>query len=253
LTTISHLRIARSTDGINFDVDSHPTIRPERSTELFGIEDPRITQMGSTYWVTYKAVSPLGVAAGLACTDDFERFEPRGEIFGPGTTNVVIFPKMFDDEYVAWLRPSPGPIGSPGVWAARSPDLDLRYWGRFHPVFSPRPGMWDCSRVGPGGPPIETDEGWLAIYHGTDQSDSYRLGVVLIDQDDPTRVRARSSRPILEPTQPYETSGFHPNVVFSCGAHIGSDGTVTVYYGAADESICAFSTSVDALLSVAKR
>ncbi len=249
LTTISHLRLARSFDGVHFHVDPRPTITPAHPTETFGIEDPRITRIGSTYWITYKAVSSHGQATALARTDDFESFERLGVILPPGTTNTVLFPKTGDEDYVAWVRPTASPFGRPSIWASRS--RDLQHWGGLVTVLTPRPEMWDSARVGPAGVPIQTPAGWLALYHASDRTDRYSLGVALLDNHDPARVLGRSSRPVLCPKEPYEVNGFHPNVVFSCGADIDPNGTLTVYYGAADESTCAISATVDGLLGYA--
>jgi predicted GH43/DUF377 family glycosyl hydrolase len=90
--------------------------------------------------------------------------------------------------------------------------------------------------VGFGGPPIKTEKGWLVFYHGVDQQHVYRLGVVLLDLKDPTKVLYRSQEPVLEPRETYEVNGQTPNVVFSCGV-VEREGFFLVYYGAADKVI----------------
>ena len=246
LSSISHLRLARSTDGVHFTVEDAPAMFPEAATEAFGLEDPRITRIGRDYWITYKAVSPLGITTALAHTTDFRTFTRHGVIFCPENLDVVIFPEKFDADYVAWHRPVGKHLGAPSIWAARSPDLI--HWGNHAPVLLPRRDLWDSARVGASTVPFLTAEGWLEIYHGANAENFYCLGAVLTDADDPAKVLARSDRPLVWPTTPYELEGFFGGVVFSCGALVSDDGEVTIYYGAADEYTCAATTTVEELL-----
>src|SRR5436309_1807150 len=78
LTSISHLRVARSTDGIHFDIETSPALAPATPYEAFGVEDARISRIGETYWINYTAVSSHGIATGLASTYDFKKFERHG-------------------------------------------------------------------------------------------------------------------------------------------------------------------------------
>jgi len=247
LPGISHLRLARSTDGVHFTVDETPTLAPEAATESYGIEDPRITQMDSDYWITYKAVSENGIATALAHTRDFNTYTRHGLIFCPENLDVVIFPEKLGDRYAAWTRPVGRCEGTPAIWTATSPDL--ANWGGHKPVMHPRRGLWDSGRVGAGAVPFRTSEGWLEIYHGADTEDRYYLGAALIDADDPSKILARSREPLLAPEAHYETEGFFGNVVFSCGVLAETDGSVIIYYGASDESTCAARTSVDEILA----
>ena len=100
-------------------------------------------------------------------------------------------------------------------------------------VLSPRPGMWDSVRVGIAAPPIKTKYGWLLIYHGVSEHNTYRVGAALLDKSDPTKIIARGAVPLLEPSEKYEKEGFIPNVVFPCGAIVRKD-TLYIYYGGAD-------------------
>jgi len=116
-------------------------------------------------------------------------------------------------------------------------------------VIGPRPDFWDSDRIGAGGTPIKTECGWLNFYHGVDGSRVYRLGVLILDLDDPTKVVYRSDEPCLSPEEPYEKEGPVPNVVFSCGA-VEKDGQYLVYYGGADRVIAIASIGVDEVLAV---
>ena len=137
-------------------------------------------------------------------------------------------------------------IGPVAVWSARSPDL--LHWGDHAPALAPRPGHWDGMRVGASAVPFKTPQGWIEIYHGADERNRYCIGAALIDENDPSKVLARSAEPLMQPEAAYETEGFFGGVVFPCGADVREDGRVILYYGAADDSTCAAETTVDALL-----
>ena len=246
LTSISHLRVARSRDGITFEVDPRPALWPNTEMESFGVEDARITQIGATYWITYKAVSSFGVTTALAKTTDFQSFTRHGTVFCPENLDVVLFPEKIGGEYVAWTRPVGRHMGALAIWLARSPDL--LHWGRHRPVLSPREGLWDSSRVGASCVPLKTEAGWLVIYHGADETHRYCVGVALVDMEDPGCVLARSVEPLMEPETDYETKGFFGQVVFPCGAYVCHDDTLRIYYGASDETTCVATTTVQQLL-----
>jgi len=235
LTSISHLRLARSTDGIRFQVADAPTIQAANEYETFGIEDPRITQIGDVYYIDYVAVSPLGVTTCLASTRDFESFERHGVIFHPDNKDVVLFPATVAGQYYALHRPHSSLFRRNDIWLAESPDL-VR-WGNHRRLMGTRDGMWDELRIGAGAAPVHVDEGWLEVYHGADRNNRYCLGAVLLDAERPWRIVARSQIPLFEPQAPYERSGFFGNVVFTCGLLL-EHGTLRVYYGAADAFIC---------------
>ncbi len=249
LTSISHLRVARSRDGRHFAVDDEPAMRAEFRSEEYGIEDPRITKIGEDYMINYSAISRMGVATGLAVTRDFKTFERRGIIFVPDNRDVTIFPEKVGGLYVCYHRPCSGMFGRADMWLATSPDLLC--WGGHRVVAATRPGMWDAWRIGGGAVPIKTNRGWLGIYHGANDDERYCLGSMLADLEHPEKVIARSPEPVLAPEAPYECEGFFGNVVFTCGAVAEPDGKVIIYYGAADECIAAAETTIDDLLDTA--
>ncbi len=113
-------------------------------------------------------------------------------------------------------RPVPKAIGSPEMWIAESPDMI--HWGNHRFLMGLREGSWDGGRMGGGAVPLATDEGWLELYHGADSQDRYCMGAVLLDNNDPGKVLARSRIPFLSPDADYEAFGFFGGVVFSCGA-----------------------------------
>jgi len=250
LTSLSHIRVARSTDGVHFKVDPKPALFPSTPYETYGCEDARVTYLDGRYYVNYSAVSPRGISTWLAVTDDFRQFEKIGMIFCPSNKDICIFPEKVRGAYVCRHRPDAAPFGSPSMWTAWSPDLVC--WGRHELTLAPVPGTWEGGRLGCGAPPVRTREGWLEIYHAADEQGRYCLGSMLSDLERPERILARSSRPVLEPEAPYERAGLYGNCVFCCGVVTDPKGGMTIYYGAAD-SICAgATTTVEEMIAAAK-
>ncbi|QGQ98191.1 glycosidase [Paenibacillus psychroresistens] len=234
LTSMSHLRVARSKDGINFTIDAEPTIMPDTIYESYGIEDPRITQIGDTYYITYSAISEYGICTGLITTTDFLDFERKGNVFHPDNKDVVIFPRKIGDKYYALHRPSCSHYGNPEMWIAES--SDLLQWGNHQHLIGVREGSWDGGRIGASAIPFEIEEGWLEIYHGADSNNRYCLGALLLDKNEPWKVLARSEIPFMEPERDYEVEGFFGNVIFPCGV-LYEDGLIKIYYGAGDTCV----------------
>jgi len=251
LTSISHFRRARSKDGVHFEVDHTPVFSAQHALEAFGVEDPRITRIGDTFWVNYTAVSSAGIATGLASSSDLLHFERHGIIFSPPNRDVAIFPEQIRGRYWALHRPMPEDIGRPAIWLASSPDL--KCWGEHRLLASARPGMWDDLKVGGGAVPFRVQvrgrPAWLAVYHGVTTTPlTYSLGALLLDGDDPGRVIGRSREPILFPEARYELEGFFANVVFTCGLVDDGD-LVRIYYGASDGVTCVADLSLERILA----
>lgn len=234
--------LARSDDGLHFSVDPSPVMEPSReepyrSYERRGIEDPRITCLEGVYYVMYTAYSRYGSRLALARTTDFVTFERLGLISEPDNKDGCLFPRKVRGRYARLDRPYSN--GSGNIWVSYSDDL--HHWGDSEVVMTTRGGFWDSDRIGACAPPIETPEGWLEIYHGVKNTSAgplYRMGAVLLDLEDPSRVLCRSAVPILIPREYYERVGDVGNVVFSCGVIPEPDGQLKIYYGAADTCIC---------------
>ena len=249
LSHISHLRVARSTDGETFTFDPEEQLGPLDPLEAYGIEDPRITQIDGLYHITYVAVSRLGITTARMTTRDFRSFERHGTIMYPDQKDVVLFPEKVNGRYLAFTRPMPGSFGRVlGLWIAESDDL--YHWGGHRPVAEPRHRMWDEMRIGASLVPIRTDDGWLEIYHGADRMNRYGMGALLLDHGDPTKVLARSTRPVLTAEEPYEHDGFLHDVVFPSG-HVPMDGgeRIRIFYGAADSRTAAADVVVADILA----
>jgi predicted GH43/DUF377 family glycosyl hydrolase len=235
LTSISHLRLARSKNGINFKIDNAPAIAPQNEYETFGIEDPRISLIDGRCYINYVGVGPFGVTTCLASTRDFKTFERHGVIFCPDNKDVVIFPEKVEGKYYALHRPVSTLFGKQDMWISESPDLTC--WGNHRFLMGPRSNYWDEIKIGAGAVPFRIEEGWLEVYHGVDKNNRYCLGAVLLDSQEPWKVISRTERPIFEPKADYELNGFFGNVVFSCGL-LNEDNMLKIYYGAADTVIC---------------
>ena len=126
------------------------------------------------------------------------------------------------------------------IFCSESPDLV--HWGRHRHVMGTRSWTWESTKIGAGPIPIETEEGWLLIYHGVLNSCNgfvYSMGAALLDLDEPWRVIARPSDYLLSPQVPYEQVGDVQNVVFPCAALVERpNDRLTVYYGGADTVVC---------------
>jgi beta-1,2-mannobiose phosphorylase / 1,2-beta-oligomannan phosphorylase len=234
LTSVSHFRIAHSLDGVHFTFAPEDIIFPDTPYETYGIEDPRITLIDGRYYITYSAVSDYGINVGLMVTDDFKHFERLGLIFPSDNKDCVLFPEKIKGRYVAFHRPSATEFGKLDMWTATS--NDLQEWGHHQAFSEARITYAPSVRVGAGAVPFLTPKGWLVIYHSADEHHHYHLTAMLLDKDDPHKILAKSKRPLLVPSEPYELNGFVNHVVFSCGV-IPHQDSLTIYYGVCDEHI----------------
>ena len=244
LQFISYLKVLHSPDGKHIPPESiqgGPVIMPEGEYEEFGIEDPRITRIDATYYITYVAVSRHGAVTRLMSTTDFKTFRRHGPMFPPDNKDVVLFPQRVLGDYLAIHRPMTAMPFSPyQMWLARSPDLT--HWGGHEQLMGPGSQAQFQNRIGGGCPPIRTREGWLHIYHGSDKAPgdrgagTYSAAAVLLDSQNPKRILARTPEPFMSPEADFETSGFVPNVIFPTGLVERGD-EIWLYYGAADESV----------------
>ena len=247
LTTLSHLRLLSSDDGIHFrEPEGSSPFMGSGELETYGIEDCRVAQIDDGYFLTYTAVSSNGVGVGLRTTRNWKEFKHEGLILPPHNKDCAIFEEKIGGKYYALHRPSSPELGGNYIWLAESPDLI--HWGHHRCLAHSREGLWDSARVGAGAAPIRTAEGWLEIYHGATKENRYCLGALLLDLDEPWRVLARSETPIMEPSTPYELEGFFGQVIFTNG-HVVDGDRITIYYGAADSVICGAHFSVSSILA----
>ena len=226
---VSTIGYAVSCDGFDWLRLDRPVLQPANEFETKGVEDPRITRIGDTFYMAYIAYSEHGTRVSLAASKNLIAWERLGVIL-PDEDNkdAALFPQQIGGRYVLLHR------RPPDVWIAYSDDL--LHWTDHRVIMRPRPGDWGALKIGAAGPPMKTDQGWLFIYHGVGEDKVYRLGVALLDLNDPTVVLKRQEEPILEPEEEWELHGDVPNVVFSCG-QVMTDDALYVYYGGADTVI----------------
>ena len=212
---------------------------PANEMEEFGLEDPRITQIGDRYYITYVAVSRHGPATALASTTDFKTLDRHGIIFCPENKDVVLLPERVNGEYVALHRPlGDMPFCRPEMWIARSPDLV--HWGRHEYLFAGA-GEWEDGRVGAGAPPIEVPEGGskfimeIVLQRSVGEVGAYCAGAMLLGERRSWAACSKSAAMrSCSRGADFENEGFVSKVVFPTGV-VEEDDRLLIYYGASDK------------------
>jgi len=233
--------IARSKNGRKFIPDSKPVDWPllENGTKEMTVYDPRITKIDDNYYILYAShENGLDARIGIVKTCDFKEFERISIGSELGNRNGVLFPEKINGLYCRLDRPFGDEKRACGIWASYSPDLV--FWGKSRPLTKDGQYFHNGAKIGAGAVPIRTDNGWLEIYHHvapTMNGFIYRLRAMMLDFDDPSVVIGDSKDFILWPEHDYEMKGRVGNVVFTCNAILEDDGTLKVYYGAADTHI----------------
>ena len=251
----SHLCVARSANGVDeWRIDPEHALWADAENypeELWGVEDPRITYVPEMekYAVVYTAFTRDGPGVALALTKDFREYERYGLIMPPEDKDAALLPHRFGDYWALIHRPVSAPRAH--MWISYS--NDLRHWGSHKLMLEARRGAWwDANKIGLSPPPIQTEEGWLVIYHGVRMTAAgaiYRLGLALFDLMTPERLIKRGDEWVFGPEEEYEQRGDVGNVVFPCGYTIAEDGdTIHLYYGAADSTIALATGSVRGML-----
>jgi beta-1,4-mannooligosaccharide/beta-1,4-mannosyl-N-acetylglucosamine phosphorylase len=244
---VMNIHAGLSADGVAWEIDPEPiafTPADDRVGEIqerfLHAYDPRVTWLEDRYYVTW-CNGYHGPTIGVGYTHDFETFHQLDNAFLPFNRNGVLFPRRIGDRYAMLSRPSDNghtPFGD--IFYSESPDLV--HWGRHRHVMAPEPWTWQSTKLGAGPTPIETDDGWLLIYHGVLTSCNgfvYSMGAALLDLEQPWRVIARGRDYLLSPQAPYEQVGDVPNVVFPCAALVDrAADRLTIYYGGADTVVC---------------
>jgi beta-1,2-mannobiose phosphorylase / 1,2-beta-oligomannan phosphorylase len=202
--------------------------------------------------IIFTSFGPGGPGISLATTHDFQTVSRMGMVRAPEDKNGALLPRRVNGEFILFHRPVTAIMSRADIWLSRS--TDLHSWSSPEPVLAARPGgWWDSARIGIGPPPLETSEGWLVIYHGVRQTVAgalYRVGLALLDLDNPSKVLRRCSEWVLGPTESYELMGDVPGVVFPCGLiHDADTGDLRLYYGAADTCIGLATATLDDVLT----
>ena len=249
---ISRIGYAVSDDGVRWNRLREPVLVPQGPLEMLGVEDPRVTEVEGKFFMGYTAYGTDGhsehaTTPMFASSENFvtwNRIAPL--VRGEDNKDHFLLPAKLGGRYIAFHR------RPPSMWLAESDDLVSWPERHMRVILSPRPdNWWDTKRVGGNGPPIATEHGWLTLYHGYNDEHVYRIGVCLLDIENPSIVINRPEQPIFEPMEEWELHGDVPNVVFS-SANPVVGGTVHVYYGAADRVIGLATTPLDKLLDYAR-
>lgn len=248
------MHVGFSDDGIQWRIDPEPLTMLSNDPEVVMTDhsyDPRLVELEGRYYLTWCNAGAQGAKIGMAWTEDFRTFHQMEDPFPPSNRNAVLFPRKVGGAYAMLHRPSDRghtPFGD--IFYSSSPDLV--HWGKHRHVFGPCPG-WQSTKVGPGPSPLETDEGWLLIYHGVWTSCNgflYYAGGALLDLEKPWKVIARTRDYLLGPTEIYERVGDVPNVVFpSAMVHFPETGRVRLYYGCADTCVSMAEADLEELIT----
>ncbi|HUT28334.1 MAG TPA: hypothetical protein VMX13_00975 [Sedimentisphaerales bacterium] len=256
LRGFSHLTVARSADGFtNWEIDPAPTLEADQSSreEKWGLEDPRIVWLEEQkqFGITYTSFSEGGPTVSLAVTKNFRTFARLGALLPPEDKDACLFPRRFRGRFALLHRPIVR--GEAHIWISFSPDL--KHWGDHRTLIKTRSAYWDGQRVGLACQPIETPHGWLIFYHGvrgTTAGAIYRLGLALVDLEEPWKVLRRGDEWILGPRESYERIGDVSDVVFPTGAVVHKEtDRLNLYYGAADCTVAVAMAKLSELIDYA--
>ena len=256
LDWISRIGYAVSADGIQWNRLRQPILEPQDETDARGVEDPRVVELDGYFYMTYTAYGKTyqgegesthaggGILPMIARSKNLITWEKLGPIVrGEDNKDHVLFPRKIHGRYALLHR------RRPNAWLAYSNDLHSWPESEMLQLYGPRKSNgWDAQSVGSNGVPIETEHGWLMIYHAYDKDHVYRFGTILLDLEDPTKILARPTEPIFWPREIWELRGDVPNVVFSCANLVVGD-QVYVYYGGADHAIGLATCSLEELLA----
>jgi beta-1,4-mannooligosaccharide/beta-1,4-mannosyl-N-acetylglucosamine phosphorylase len=256
---------ATSKDGINWDIDPDKNFLTWMlSDEITHIYDPRLTVIEGRCYMCFATNTRHGLRAGIAVTDDFDKFELLSMTI-PDNRNMVLFPEKINGNFVRLERPFPV-YSRDGkdrfdIWISDS--ADCRYWGDFDLLLAVEDVPFANNKIGPGAPPVKTSKGWLTLFHSVDFDETqgkngwedkwqkrYMVGVMLLDLKDPRKIIGISKEPLIVPETTYEMEGYRGRVIFPGGMILEDSGEVKIYYGAADTVECLATTHVDSLLKL---
>lgn len=259
----TNLGLAFSKDGVKWDLDPEPWMA-WRTEEIHRVYDPRLTVVEGRCYICFAVDTLHGIRGGVAVTDDFEGWDVLN-LSVPDNRNMVLFPQRRNGKLMRLERPFPiygrGKPERFDIWYSDS--ADGRYWGEHRLVLGSEKVPWANAKIGPGAPPIKTEQGWLTFFHAVtinpdvelpawhpNWHKTYTVGMMLLDLEKPREVKALHPEPVMTPKAPYELDGFRGHVLFPGGAILEADGEIKLYYGAADTSVCLASCHVETLLGL---
>jgi Predicted glycosylase len=255
---ISHIHLGRSKDGLCWKIENEEVRWIDESGKSYQpayAYDPRLIEIEGKYYIMW-CTEFGGAALGFGVTSDFKTFVRLENPFIPFNRNGVLFPRKVNGMYLLLSRPSDGghtPFGD--IFISESPDLV--HWGRHRRVMEKGGGWWQNVKIGAGAAPIETNEGWVLLYHGVSSTCNgfvYSFGAAILDLENPSKVLFRTNDYLLTPEKDYETRGFVPNVVFPCATlQDPVTGRIAIYYGAADTYVAVAYARIDELVEEIKK
>jgi len=254
----ANIHFGRSKDGLKFEIDDQVIPWTDEKGNAKPISygyDPRFVKIDDTYYIIW-CDDMNGASIGMGMTRDLKTWIRLPNPLMPFNRNGVLFPRKIHGKYYLLSRPSDSshtPFGD--IYISESPDLT--YWGNHRHVMSKGgKGWWQGIKIGAGPIPIETSEGWLLFYHGVSTTCNgfvYSFGAVILDLEQPWKVKFRTSDYLITPEKEYETTGFVSNVVFPCANIFDADtGRIAIYYGAADTYTALAFCQVDELIGYIK-
>jgi len=261
----TNIGVAWSHDGITWTPAPKPWIE-WKDGEVIRAYDPRVTVVDDRAYLCFAVDTRHGIRGGIAVTDDFDRWEVLS-LSAPDNRNMVIFPERRDGKLMRLERPFPiygrGAPEAFDLWYSDSPDG--AYWGNTQLVLGSEQVPWVNSKIGPGAPPVKTREGWLTLFHAVHIDTTreipawhpqwyktYTIGLMLLDLDEPWKIKGMYREPLMTPDTPYEREGYRGDVLFPGGLILEDNGEVKIYYGAADTVECLATAKVDDLLALCR-
>jgi beta-1,2-mannobiose phosphorylase / 1,2-beta-oligomannan phosphorylase len=256
----SHLSLWEGASPDNFSLMNPAAIKPDQPYDRYGVEDPRISKIGDTWYICYTALAKGlaqpdaadGIRIALASTRDFRTFTKHGVIGPDSRSKAGALFESGNNVYFMWkdeegvertmLSPAPADIENPQAWKTLWADSTIEH----HQLLAPQNNKYENMGIEPGAPPIETNEGLLVVYSSISSDFKWTISLLLLDKQDPNRILAKTDAPILIPEEAYELKGDVNSVVFPCGALIDK-GRLYIYYGAADTVCAVASENMDAI------
>jgi len=261
--SISDIGKAQSIDGIHFSGRMR-FITGEESWEIYGTEDPRVTKFEGKYYIFYTALSdfpftPQGIKVGLAISKDLGKVDQKQLVTPFNAKAMALFPDRVNGKICAILTANTD-LPPSKLAIAFFDDIkqiwSTSFWNKWYGeidryTISLRRRTEDHVELGAA--PIKTDKGWLIIYsyirNYFTQSKVFGIEAALLDLNDPLKVIARTSAPLITPEETYELYGVVPKVIFPSGAMVKDD-ELWIYYSGADTVVCLMTTKLSDLLDL---
>ncbi len=261
---ISVVGVAKSTDGEHFE-KKMPFIEPAEPFDRFGCEDPRVTFFEGSYYTFYTALSEYpynanGIRVAVAVSKDLKKVEERHLITTFNAKAMALFPDRINGKITVIFSAHTDSPPAKIVVAQVDKIEELwtpTFWESWHQKidnYKIDPRRNDYDHVEVGAPPIKTKHGWLLIYSHIQNyfpgggNRIFGIEALLLDLNDPMKIIGRTRGPIIVPEEAYELAGYVGNIVFPSGAILERD-ILTIYYGAADTTVCSAKVSLSDLIS----